>query len=91
MDVALLVPVIPHRLLIASHTMWVTQTLQTLFYFATSFAQEQHDVAYLVWDQDHFIGRMPAIDLPLIFSFFFYLEVGVLLPVNANNAPYTKG
>ncbi|WP_282243255.1 hypothetical protein [Psychrobacillus sp. NEAU-3TGS] len=61
--------------------MWVTQTLQTLFYFATSFAQEQHDVAYLVWD--HFIGRMPAVDLPLIFSLFFNLEVGVLLPVNA--------
>ncbi|MDI2586147.1 hypothetical protein OR571_03150 [Psychrobacillus sp. NEAU-3TGS] len=40
-----------------------------------------HDVAYLVWD--HSIGRMPAVDLPLIFSFFFNLEVGVLLPVNA--------
>ncbi|MDI2585794.1 hypothetical protein OR571_01260 [Psychrobacillus sp. NEAU-3TGS] len=61
--------------------MWITQTLQTLFYFATSFAQEQHDGAYLVCD--HSIGRMPAVDLPLIFSLFLHHEVGVLLPVNA--------
>ncbi|WP_282245696.1 hypothetical protein [Psychrobacillus sp. NEAU-3TGS] len=68
-------------MLVVSHTMWVTQTLQTLFYFATNFTQEQHDVAYLVWN--HFIGRMPAVDLPLIFTLSLHLEVGVLLPVNA--------